>query len=207
MTVRINFLPRNYQPPKQLGARELGWAAAAAVAVVATGVYYMSVYTGTVGLEEQIAADQARHETVKAQLAQATFIKGREEQVARAEAEVRQLAGRHWSGVLLTLRDLTPEHVTWTSLKVEGNNMVLQATSRGLVDVAQLFGGLTDLSEVEQVSLKYVNEQGHPMAATVKPGEQVLPEAIRTLSAYRQLEFEMVITLKPAEGRAQPHGT
>jgi Flp pilus assembly protein TadB len=103
MTVRINFLPRNYQPPKQLGVKEWGIAAAAALAIVATGAYYTSVYAGTADLEHQVSASQAKLQNVKTLLAQADEIKLREARITKAESDLKVLAGRHWSTTLLTL--------------------------------------------------------------------------------------------------------
>lgn len=224
MTVRINFLPKQYQPPKQLGPKEWAVAAAAALAMVATGGYYASVYAGTVDMERQVQADQTKHQSVKALLVQADEIRVREAQVAKAEVDLRSMAGRQWSGVLFTLTQLTPKHVTWTSLQVDGNQVTLKGTGQGLADIAQLLGGLVTEKSVEQVSLKMVNEKGMPVVVTVqapapesgKPGETAVAEATKALSTLelgtveagviRQLEFDMVIILAPAEGRAIQHG-
>ncbi len=211
MTVRINFLPRNYQPPRQMGAKEWGIAAAVAAALTATGVGYGSVYANTVRLEQETQIAQAQLQQVKAQLAHAEEIRLREQRVAQAEVELKALAGHDWSRVLLTLRELTPKHVTWTSLQAEGNDIVLKGTGRGLIDVAQLFGGLVDTRQVEQVALRYVDERGIPITITARAGEGAEAEAElagaeEVVGEFRQLEFELVITLAPAEGRAQPHG-
>lgn len=219
MTVRINFLPKQYQPPKQLGPKEWAIAAATALAIVATGGYYTSVYAGTMDMERQVQADQAKHQSVKALLVQADEIRTREAQVAKAEVDLRSLAGRQWSGVLFTLTQLTPKQVTWTSLQVNGNQVSLKGTGEGLVDIAQLLGGLVTEKSVEQVSLKMVNEKGVPVVVTVqaptkesgKAGEAAVAEATKALSTMnlgtiRQLEFDMTITLTPAEGRAIQHG-
>lgn len=232
MTVRINFLPRNYQPPAQWGGREYGIVAAAVVALLGTGAYYGSVYVGTNNMVAQAERDTAQLKTVQAQLAEATEIKAREQRVAEAEREMKALTGRHWSGVLLTLSDLTPQHLAWTSLKTSGNDVVLKGTSRGLVDMAQLLGGLVTERSVERVTLKYINEQGIPVIVSVKPGEKVdgklleggsgstggdksgaaggpgaVPEGgTKQVGVVRQLEFELTITLVPAEGRPMPSG-
>lgn len=208
MTVRINFLPRNYQPPKQLGAKDWGIAAATAIAVVAATAYYGNVYSATGALERQAAGDQAKDQQVKALLAQAGDIRGREERVARAESDLKALGGRPWSGVLLNLRELTPQHVTWTGLKVEGSSMTLNGRGRGLLDVAQLFAGLIDHTDIEQVALKYVNEEGLPVTvtATKATDKAELTQQVAGSRMLRQLEFEMVITLVPAKGRQLPHG-
>lgn len=207
MTVRINFLPRSYQPPKQLGVKEWAVVAAAAVGVVAATVFYMSAFAGANRLEGQVTVDTAEHQRVKVLLGQATEIRTREEQVAQSERELRSLVGRPWSGVVLTLADLTPQHVSWQDLTVEGHQIILKASSRGLVDVAQLFGGLVDLSQVEQVSLRYVNEQGIPVTLSVKADEKDLKvQTSMILQSIRQLEFEMVITLVRSEGGPMPNG-
>ncbi|MDF2628537.1 MAG: hypothetical protein K0R39_2368 [Symbiobacteriaceae bacterium] len=225
MTVRINFLPKQYQPPKQLGPKEWAIAAATALALVATGGYYASVYAGTADLERQVQADQAKHQSVKTLLVQADEIKVREAQVAKAEVDLRSLTGRQWSGVLFTLTQLTPQHVTWTNLKVEGSQVSLKGTGRSLIDIAQLLGGLVTDTSVEQVSLKMVNEKGMPVVVTVQAPEpdangkskDAVAEATKALSTLelgpvelgviRQLEFDMVIILAPAEGRTIQHGT
>jgi len=207
MTVRINFLPKTYQPPKQLGAKD--WAIAAAVAVTAVGttVFYMGTFASTARLEVQVQTDQNRLQSVRAQLAQAAELKAREEQVVNAESELRALAGRQWSSVLLTLRDQTPLHVTWIGLTVEGNDITLKAWARSLVDVAQLFGGLVDLNQVDTVTLHYLNEAGVPVSITAKGGDKdAQVDAARALSNFRQLEFEMVIKLTRAEGGQMPNG-
>jgi Tfp pilus assembly protein PilN len=214
MTVRINFLPRNYQPPKQLGVKEWGIAAAAALAIVATGAYYTSVYAGTADLEHQVSASQAKLQNVKTLLAQADEIKLREARITKAESDLKVLAGRHWSTTLLTLSQLTPQHVTWTSVKADGDNLVLKGTGRGLVDIAQLMGGLVTDTSVREVSLKVVTEKGIPITVTVKSndkdpakaGQDAIKDATKELGTIKQLEFEMVITLVPAEGREMPHG-
>ena len=210
MTVRINFLPRSYQPPKQMGAKEWGIALATVAAVLATTGYYTSVYSGTIGLERQAQADTGKLKGVQAQLAQAEEIKARETRVATAEHDLMSLAGRHWSSVLLTLTQLTPQHVAWTGLKTNGNDIVLQGTSRGMVDMAQLMGGLVTESTVDMVTLKTVDEKGMPITVTVKAGDKsgVVDgiKDLKDLGMVRQLDFELVITLLPAEGRPMPHG-
>lgn len=207
MTVRINFLPRNYQPPKQMGAKEWGIVAAVAVGVLATGGYYSSVFAATAGLERQVVQDKARLTTIQAQLAEAEDIKARETRVTQAETDLKALAGRHWSGVLLTLAQLTPQHVSWTSLDVKSNNITLKGTGRGLVDVAQLMGGLVTEQSVDMVALRFINEKGMPVVVTLKPGDKSgVPDEIRAMGTARNLEFEMVITLVAAEGRQVPNG-
>jgi Tfp pilus assembly protein PilN len=214
MTVRINFLPRNYQPPRPMGAR--GWLAvgAAVVTLASAGAYYGSVYTGTLRLEAQALRDRRDLQVVQGKLAEAAAIRTREERVALAEQELKALAGRHWSGVLLILSQLTPEHVTWISLESKGDDLVLKGSSRGMVDLAQLMGGLvTDLT-VDQVALRAVNEKGVPVTLVVRPpspehpdgGTDRLSEAMKELAKLRQLEFELVITLKAAGGGAVQRG-
>lgn len=204
MTVRINFLPKNYQPPKQLGAKEWGAIAAAAVTMAATGLYYSSVYSAAGALEQRVISDRQQLQVIKAKLAQAQEIKAREDRVQAAEAELQALTGRDWSGVLIKLRELTPQHVTWTNLKAENDGIVLKALSRGLVDVAQLFGGLVDDPEVDQVALKYLDEKGVPITAVITDKETA-QEVVKEIGIYRQLEFEMTITLVKAEG-GKPYG-
>jgi len=105
------------------------------------------------------------------------------------------------------LRDLTPQHVQWQSLKVENNTITLKATGKGLLDVAQLFGGLVENSMVESVTLHYVNEKGADVTVTqskeAKPATSPLPVS---LDKARQMEFELVITLIGPEGGQASHG-
>jgi hypothetical protein len=225
MTVRINFLPKSYQPPKQMGLKDWGVAAAAALILVTGGTVYASTFATAAKTERQVEIDQAKLQGVRALLAEAGDLKVREERVAQAEAELKALGGHRWSGVLITLRDLTPKQVTWTSLSAEGDKIVLQATGHGLVDVAQIFGGLVDHQEVADVSLRYVNEKGIPISIKVeKPiatGDDAAGEATEEaaearvaeanaelidLGTYRQMEFELVITLVKPEGRQIPRG-
>ncbi|HWI64366.1 MAG TPA: PilN domain-containing protein [Symbiobacteriaceae bacterium] len=210
MTVRINFLPRNYQPPKQMGAKEFGVAVAVALAVVATGAYYGTVYAGTLDMERQTQADQVKLQSVQVLLAEAEDIKAREAKVNQAERDLKALAGRHWSSTLLTLSQLTPQQVTWKSMKAEGNNLTLTGTGRGLVDIAQLMGGLVTETTVDQVALKVINEKNVTLTMTVKANSKDskldLAQLAQHVGEVRQLEFEMVITLTPAEGRELPHG-
>lgn len=207
-TVRINFLPRSYQPPKQLGAKE--WAAAAGVAVVmvATTVYYMSLFSSTKRIEGELDRSQIRYQAVKTKLAEATDLKVREERVARAEADLQSLAGHRWSSVLITLSDLTPVRVSWTSLTAERDNLRLMGTAGGLVDVAQLFSGLLNNAGVEAVTLRYVNEKGVQVAVTARSGEEAPAAAGMPASPLlTQLEFEMTITLVRPERGLVSHGT
>jgi Tfp pilus assembly protein PilN len=212
MTVRINFLPKSYQPPKQMGAKEWGIIAATALVVVGTGAYYSSVYSGTVAMASQAEASQVKLKQVQAQLAHATEIKTREVNVVRAEQDLKSLAGRQWSSVLLTLSQLTPKHVSWTSLKASGDEITLKGTSRGLVDMAQLLGGLVTESTVQQVTLKFINEKGIPISVVVKQGDKTdgtsgLAEQMKDVGEVKTMEFELVVTLVPAEGRKSPYGT
>ena len=214
MTVRINFLPRNYQPPKQMGAKETGVAVAVALAVVATGAYYATVYAGTADMERQVAADQGKLQTVQALLAEADDIKSREARVLKAEQDLKALSGRHWSGVMLTLSQLTPQQVTWRSMKADGSTISLGGSAKSLFDVAQLMGGLVTETTVDQVALKVVTEKNITLTMTVKPdGKQpatvdpkAVTEMVQQIGEVRQLDFEMTITLTPAEGRELPHG-
>ncbi|HEY3364405.1 MAG TPA: hypothetical protein VGK74_05075 [Symbiobacteriaceae bacterium] len=232
MTVRINFLPRTYQPPKRLEARQWGVALAAVTAMAAIGMYYTSVYAGTVKLGHETEATQLKLQQVKAGLAQATDIKAREDKVTKAEADLKSLTGRHWSSVLLDLRESTPQHVTWTGLKVAGNSITLHGTNRGLVDVAQLLGSLVNDKNVEQVNLRYINEKGIPITFAAKGtsasgaltpgaptsgaltpgildngGKQTQPDPLPAiLGTFRQMEFEMEIILVGSEGGKPENG-
>ncbi|MFZ5825367.1 MAG: hypothetical protein ACOY94_13790 [Bacillota bacterium] len=201
-SIKINLLLKEYAPPRKAGRLEWAIAAALALATVAGGVYYTGVAAEAAALARQAESQERQLHRVTAKLAEAATIRQREERVARAEGELKGLEGRHWSGVLLTLRDLTPQHVTWQALNIEGESMTLKASSRGLVDVAQLFAGLITSPEVAEVSLRYVNEAGIPVQMTAEQGQPVpKPEAIRPAGTFRQLEFEIVITLVPQGGR------
>ncbi len=209
MTVRINFLPKTYQPPKQLGPKEWAAAAGIAVAVVGTTTYYMASFASVARLEKQVTQQQELDQRVKADLVRAAEIKAQEERVAKAKAELKALQGRHWSGILLALSDLTPQHVTWTDVNVQGDTITLKANSRGLVDVAQLFGGLVDNGEVTEVTLKYVNEDGVKVQVSAKPEDDKAKKeaAAARLMTFRHMSFEMVIRLNPLGERGQrPNG-
>lgn len=223
MTVRINLLPQTYQPPKKIEGWQWAAVGAGILAVIGTGAYYGSVYTGTLATERATQTAQGQLQVVKAGLAKAVDLQVRETKVTEAETDLKSLMGRHWSSVLLDLRASTPQHITWTSLDVKGNQIVLKGTSRGLVDVAQLFGTLVDHKDVEQAWLKYANEQGVTISIAAKPepqaqgqivaqgqtqGEpqaQVQPVVIPA-GVIRQLEFEMDITLVKPEGGQLPNG-
>lgn len=233
MTTRINFLPRTYQPPKQLGSKQWGVVAAAAVALAAMGLYYTSVYAGTVRLQHQTEASQLQLQQVKAGLAQAAEIKTREDKVAEAENDLKSLAGRQWSTVVEDLRMSTPQHVAWTSLKASGNTLTLKGTNRGLIDVAQLLGSLVNDKAVDQVNLRYVNEKGIPITVVAKPGTDKSggpnisvsggtsgttgnagasgsgaaadPQA-NVLGTFQQMEFEVDIILTGLEGGQPSNG-
>lgn len=205
-SIKINLLLKEYAPPRKAGRREWAIAAALALATVAGGVYYMGVSAEAAQLVRRAESQEQQLHRVKAGLAEAAAIRQREERVVRAEGELKGLEGRRWSNVLLTLRDLTPQHVTWQALNIDAEMMTLKASSRGLVDVAQLFAGLIASTQVSEVSLHYVNEAGIPVQMTAGQGQPApTPEAIRPTGMLRQLEFEIVITLVPQEG-GMPHG-
>ncbi|MFZ5814977.1 MAG: hypothetical protein ACOY93_06695 [Bacillota bacterium] len=195
--IKINLMLKEYAPPRQAGVLEWGLVAAAALAVVVGTVHYAGVHADTLRMAARAEDQGQRLHVVKAQLAEAAVIQQRELRVARAEGELKGLEGRRWSGVLLTLRDLTPQDVTWQSLQVSGDEMTLKATSRGLVDVAQLFAGLIARAEVAEVTLHYVNEAGIRVEYKVE-GDQPLEST--PAATFKQLEFEVVITLAKQEG-------
>lgn len=200
--IKINLLLKEYAPPRRAGAVEWGVAAVAALAMVAIGVYYMGVAADASEMNERAASQGKQLHVVKAQLAEAGSIRQREERVARAEGELKGLVGRNWSTILLTLRDLTPQYVTWNSLDIDGDTMTLKATSQGLVDVAQLFAGLIVNQQVAEVSLHYVTATGVRVEFRAEQGtEMTVPEAeIRPAGELRQLDFEISITLTRQEG-------
>jgi len=202
MAIKINLLMKEYAPPRRTGSLEWAIAAAVAVAVVAGSVFYMGVAAQASEFSAKAAQREQDLHRVKAQLAEAANIRVREDRVAQAEGELKGLQGRRWSNVLLTLRDLTPQHVTWRQLDIAGDKLTLQATSQGLIDVAQLFGGLIVSSHVAEVQLRYVNEMGIELEYTAKAGESaVLPdEEIQVRGSVSMLAFELEITLKPQEG-------
>ncbi|MGE5674604.1 MAG: PilN domain-containing protein [Mycobacterium leprae] len=229
MTVRINLLPQTYQPPKKIEGWQWAAVGAGILAVIGTGAYYGSVYTGTLALESSTRTAQGQLQVVKAGLAKAADLQVRETKVTQAETDLKSLMGRHWSSVLLDLRASTPQHITWTSLDVKGNQIVLKGTSRGLIDVAQLFGTLVDNKDVEQAWLKYANEQGVTITIAAKPDPQAQGQnaaqgqaptqgqpqtqggaqpqsVVIPAGVVRQLEFEMDITLVKPEGGQMPNG-
>lgn len=210
--IKINLMLKEYAPPRKAGALEWGLAAAAMLGAVVGSLYYMGVAADAEALTRQGVNQEQRLHRVKAQLAEVELIGNREVRVAQAEGELQGLVGRRWSHLLLTLRDLTPQEVTWQVLSIDHNTMTLTATSRGLIDVAQLFSGLTVHPQVDEVALRYVNEKGITVEfkaepAKAEPGKpQPVPEAqIRPPAQFRLLEFEISITLLPPEGRT-PHG-
>ncbi len=202
MAIKINLLMKEYAPLRKTGALEWGLAAVAAVAVVVGSVYYMGVAAQASAFAATAAQREQDLHRVKAQLAEASVIRQREERVTMAEGELKGLAGRRWSNVLLTLRDLTPQHVTWQQLDIQGDQLTLRASSRGLVDVAQLFGGLIVNPRVAEVGLRYATEAGVTVEYKARAGEAAsLPaEEIQPAGTLRQLDFEIVITLVPQEG-------
>lgn len=205
-SIKINLLLKEYAPPRKAGRLEWAVAAALAVATVAGGVYYMGVSAEAAQLAERAAAQQQQLHRVKAQLAEAAVIRQREDRVTLAEQELKGLVGRRWSNIFLALRDLTPQHVTWQTLAVDGNVMTLKASSRGLVDVAQLFAGLIAYEQVEEVSLRYVNEAGITVQVKAEQGQPPpTPQAIQPAGSFRQLEFEIAIALVSQKGGV-PHG-
>lgn len=200
--IKINLMLKEYAPPRKAGLLEWGLVAGMLLSSAAGAVYYMGVAADADQMAEQAASQEQRLHRVKAQLAEAALIRQREVRVDQAEGELKGLVGRRWSNVLLTLRDLTPQDVTWQLLSVDGDAMTLKATSQGLVDVAQLFSGLIVHQQVAEVSLRYVNEKGIKIEFSLEPatGEPVPQEQIRPASEFRQLEFEVVITLVRQEG-------
>lgn len=207
MTVRINFLPRTYQPPRQMGTREWVAVGALVAGLAAAGSFYALGFAATGRMEQQVAVDQVELQAVRAQLTEAADLRSREERVASAEAELKALSGQRWSGVLLNLRDLTPRYVTWTGLKAEGEQITLTAVATGLTDVAQLLGGLANHPDVDEAALRFVSEKGLPIILTSRTvTDEQVSEILEEVGTYRQLEFELVITLVKPEGRQIPRG-
>lgn len=210
--IKINLMLKEYAPPRQAGRLEWAIAAATILALGAGSYYYMGVVADAELMGERAASLEQRLHRVKAQLAEAGLIRQREEKVELAEGELRGLVGRRWSSLLLTLRDLTPQDVTWQVLSIAGDSVTLKATSRGLVDVAQLFRGLILHPQVAEVSLRYVNEKGILVEFKAEPaqtGSGKAPpapqEQVRPPAEFRLLEFEVTISLVPQEG-GTPHG-
>lgn len=168
MGIRINLLPRSYQPPKPVGGREVIVAAAVGLTLFGGGAFYVSTWSGIGRLEQEIQTKSAQYQQVEQKLAEAASIKQREAKVAEAEGDMKALMGRDWSPLLENLAEMTPQNMTWTELSVLGNGVTLKGNARGLIDLAQLFGGLVNHPDVEFASLRYVNEQGVPVTMTIK---------------------------------------
>lgn len=213
MSVRINLLPPQNRPPRQRPPWVRALAALAAALVVTGGVSYTSIYMGVLRLEQQAEADETVLQDLRTRLADATRLRHREEAVVKTEAQLNAIASHRWSGLLLTMRELTPKHVTWTSLKAEERNLTLKGMTRGALDVAQLVGGLANEATVEEVALKVMSEKGIALTVSVKPGPTSQAEAkerqdniLRQLGTYQVLEFELHVKLKQVEGSETPHG-
>lgn len=168
MGIRINLLPRSYQPPKPVGAKEAMIAAAVGLTLFGGGAYYVSAWTGIGRMEQEIQTKTAQVQQVDLKLADAASIKQREAKVAEAEGDLKALVGRDWSPLLESLAEMTPQHMTWSELKVVGEQITLKGNARGLIDLAQLFGGIVNHPSVDYAGLRYVNEQGILVTLTIK---------------------------------------
>lgn len=168
MGIRINLLPRSYQPPKPVGAKEAMIAAAVGLTIFGGGAYYVSAWTGIGRMEQEIQTKTAQVQQVELKLADAASIKQREAKVAEAEGDLKALVGRDWSPLLESLAEMTPQHMTWSELKVVGEQISLKGNARGLIDLAQLFGGIVNHPSVDFAGLRYVNEQGILVTLTIK---------------------------------------
>lgn len=168
MGIRINLLPRSYQPPKPVGAKEAMIAAAVGLTLLGGGAYYVSAWTSLGRMEQEIQTKNAQVQQVELKLADAASIKQREAKVAEAEGDLKALMGRDWSPLLESLAEMTPQHMTWSELKVVGEQITLKGNARGLIDLAQLFGGVVNHPTVEYAGLRYVNEQGVLVTLTIK---------------------------------------
>ncbi|HLO03087.1 MAG TPA: hypothetical protein VK191_08270 [Symbiobacteriaceae bacterium] len=168
MGIRINLLPRSYQPPKPVGAREAMIAAAVGLTLFGGGAYYVSAWTGIGRMEQEIQTKNAQVQQVELKLADAASIKQREAKVTGAEGDLKALVGRDWSPLLENLAEMTPQHMTWSELKVVGEQVTLKGNARGLIDLAQLFGGMVNHPSVEYAGLRYLNEQGVLVTLTIK---------------------------------------
>jgi hypothetical protein len=168
MGIRINLLPKSYQPPKPVGAREMMIAAAVGLTLFGGGAFYVSAWTGLGRTEQEIQTKNAQYQQVQLKLADAASIKQREAKVAAAEADLKALMGRDWSLLLENLAEMTPQHLTWTDLKVGEDKIALKGNARGMIDLAQLFGGIVNHPSVDFAGLRYVNEQGVTVTLTIK---------------------------------------
>lgn len=206
-SIKINLLPREYAPPRQAGVRDWVIAAGAVAGLMGAGFYYMGVAADITQTESRAGQQEQQLHLVKAQLAEAVLIGQREERVARAEGELRGLVGRRWSNLLLSLRDVTPQHISWQSVTAEGDRLTLKAESQGLVDVAQLFAGLISQPSVAEVTLRYVDEAGIAVVYRAGAGSPDGPprEPLEATGQFRQLLFELEIRLLPQEG-GEPYG-
>lgn len=168
MGIRINLLPKSYQPPKPLGAKEMMIAAAVGLVLFGGGAYYVSAWTGLGKMEQQITTKGSQLQQVQLKLADASAVKQREQKVSAAEGDLKALMGRDWSPLLESLAEMTPQNLTWTELKAGEERVSLKGNARGLMDLAQLFGGVVNHPAVEYAGLRYVNEQGVTITLTIK---------------------------------------
>lgn len=207
--IKINLLPREYAPPRRAGVRDWVLVAGAIAGLMGAGLYYMGVAADITQTQSRVEQQEQQLSLVRAQLTEAALIGDREERVTKAEGELRGLVGRRWSNLLLTLRDLTPQHVTWQTVTAEGDRLTLKAESRGMVDVAQLFAGLINQPSVAEVTLRHVGAGGILVLQRVTAGAAAnLPPDLQPLIAtdeLRGLLFELEIRLQPQEG-GEPRG-
>jgi hypothetical protein len=149
----------------------------------------------------------AQLQQVKLKLADAATIHQREQKVTEAEHDLKALMGRDWSLLLEALAEMTPKNLTWTEWKAGDEKIFLKGNSRGLIDLAQLFGGLVNDPSVDYVGLQYVDAKGITVSLTIKGKDGAvnlngLTAADQTLSlgAFRQIDFAVQIELKPLKG-------
>lgn len=198
MTVPINFLPRSYQPPRKLGARDYLLVGAAAMALLAGAAYYTNAYADLNATEAKIKSTEQEIAIVKARAATVESVRAREERVAQAEMEIKSLKGRAWSPVLLGFRDLTPQRMYWTDFKVEQGIVTISGSSESLMDIAQFIVGLMVSPSVMQVDLQAATASGETISASVKQGEKVPAALAEPADCTRcRLTFTLLINLTP----------
>jgi Tfp pilus assembly protein PilN len=195
MTVRINFLPPSYQPPRKLGARDYLVVGAVAAAVALGSVYYGNGYAELQATQARVETAQRQLSTVRERVADLEDVRAREQRVARAEIEIQSLKGRAWSTVLLGLRDLTPQRMYWTEFEVEDARITISGSAARLIDLAQFIVGLMSSPLVAQVDLQVTTETGAAVMASVTPGESF--PALPLDCTVCRLTFTLTINLQP----------
>lgn len=197
MSIRINFLPPSFQPPRKMGWKDVAIAVAAAMVLSGGGFYYTDLYFDLTSTKALVQATEKKTTDVKDQVSQFEEIVRREARVAEVERGVQAIKGRHWSPILLGFRDLTPQQMYWTEFQVEQNVATLSGSAASLMDVAQFVVGLMVSPAVTQVDLQVVTEEGDTLYTTVMKGEAVIPALTGPQYCWCRLTFTLTVHLIP----------